>query len=452
MPAALPTTARELMNLVGEELCVLPLSDGTPKAVVLFGSRRGVCLLTRTVLMLQSDLTPQLDALVRAGAYYLLDAKAIVRTPEGDVITWDNAMRRASSDVAPFANPAVGGLLGIFPSTQLPAATMLWVSGLKDPGLSAHLVPRYQKANIYQFEKSTMDGLYDQIEGVMESASDARFDELQRELPWPARWPFRQLFIAWNGTMHVARRERGVERKVRVNGIFVTDTGDVYLHTAEYIGPPNIALTDPRVGRVSDLMRVEFIPLRTAEGGWTRPDTLAWIVVGIVNYLAEAPRVVSGEPLSRTGERAITSQLKKLRQPMHRPPPFYPIRLDLETFRVPHLPERAPDEDVAVVRDYTHRWQVAGYTRCYIRQGPLPLDEKMEKKLRARCNDEGVPTRVYRYGDPISIADQTRLKKRGITVKPGQWLSILDTWVDDHTAGPADKPLIPATRVVQMPY
>jgi len=87
-----------------------------------------------------------------------------------------------------------------------------------------------------------------------------------------------------------------------------------------------------------------------------------------------------------------------------------------------------------------HQHDVASHERCLIRRGPLPLQNKLLKRLKKRGYE------VY-VSSALSVEDASRLEKRGVPAKrEDEWLAIHTTQVCSHRKGPEDSPYVPAMR------
>lgn len=123
------------------------------------------------------------------------------------------------------------------------------------------------------------------------------------------------------------------------------------------------------------------------------------------------------------------------------PPPFYrsPISLSSPEANVDH--SRPAGVDIS--KEYTHRWDVRGHKRLYLRRGRMPIKESEKNNLTSKGYS------VYTYTQPTTeeialIAQRGKEQK-----KRGEWLAVKVVWVDAYIKGPEDKPYIPSLKVVK---
>lgn len=88
-----------------------------------------------------------------------------------------------------------------------------------------------------------------------------------------------------------------------------------------------------------------------------------------------------------------------------------------------------------------HQYDVRGTWVCRIARGPLPIDPKVEKKLR---RDKRRKLFITERPDAETAM---HLAKRGVAPKRvDEWLAVLVYWRSDHKRGPEDGPYIPSIR------
>jgi len=88
-----------------------------------------------------------------------------------------------------------------------------------------------------------------------------------------------------------------------------------------------------------------------------------------------------------------------------------------------------------------HQYDVRGAWVCRYLRGPLPLDPRLEKRLR---RDKRRKLFIEEQPDIDTVV---HMAKRGIPPKrKDEWLAILLYWRSDHRRGPTDGPYIPSVR------
>ncbi len=273
--------------------------------------------------------------------------------------------------------------------------------------------------------------------------------------------PFSQMLIVWDRPIglapHTAARSlRAVvaddksELSEKVNEV----TGSVLRPNASLstAGVWTCSLVDLDQGLCLDLIRIAGIESianddllslisRTRTGGvwnssvpYSAPDW--WnIVFGMLS-----------EYRSITTEDDLFGKVNRRRRGGKRwrnlPSRFYEVRFRHTVKKArPSMPQ---EEDPVSRKPQAHRSDVRHHERVRVRRGTLPMDEKLQEKLRAR------KYRVYTDGMTLTDKDSERLMDRHGRIpkyRPGEeWIAVLSYTVVEHIRGPEDAPYIPSVR------
>jgi hypothetical protein len=89
-----------------------------------------------------------------------------------------------------------------------------------------------------------------------------------------------------------------------------------------------------------------------------------------------------------------------------------------------------------------HRTKVRKADCFRVKRGPLPLDPKLEEKLR-----KDKRRRIFKAGPMHDAEILAGLMERGIRPKSiDEWMAVLPYWRREHMRGPEGAPFIPAIR------
>jgi hypothetical protein len=163
-----------------------------------------------------------------------------------------------------------------------------------------------------------------------------------------------------------------------------------------------------------------------------------WIVSMMVRAVNEHKQIIQDYAPSLANRMDRKKVLKRSKQLLPLPAPFYMVNLKDELITAPvKKPTPLPGRPV----EWSHRWDVRGHECCRIERGELPMDPKLKASLKRR---------EYRISEGMAVLpeDLMRLGKRGIRAPgPREWVAVLSFWREAAVRGPLNKPYIPAARV-----
>lgn len=176
---------------------------------------------------------------------------------------------------------------------------------------------------------------------------------------------------------------------------------------------------------------------------WVRSMTSTpWWVSWMIEWINDHQTVIA-EGTNVGYRQAFKREAKKksIKKPI--PPPYYTVtmhdRLIEEDDWIKQL--RMASRPSPVKQKCQHQYDVRGHWCVRVMRGPLPLEPKLEKKLR---QDKRRKIFTNSYPDAETAA---KLAKRGVAAKRvDEWLAVLVYWRDDHKRGPEDGPYIPSIR------
>jgi len=184
-----------------------------------------------------------------------------------------------------------------------------------------------------------------------------------------------------------------------------------------------------------------FLPLaQRYDGSWPFGETLAaWLVAQMVDLINEHNTVVINHEPSQKMKAAYRKTGKGA--PGFLPRPYYTLHLKHSIIDESELEPRSEN---GFGRTLAYRYDRRGHERCYVARGPLPIDEKTEKKLLKYG---------YRFivGKP-DAEDAARLAYRNFPPKRSdEWMAVKVRWIEDVVVGDEKLPYIPAVRVPEKP-
>lgn len=258
--------------------------------------------------------------------------------------------------------------------------------------------------------------------------------EEAQKIEMPEHLPFPACFLAYNPGVTLTPIMRGLYHMPEVDCM-------MYGHLIDSAGGvlTMIRAADPSIG----YRRINVFPERliiTGKGwSWDQPLTfLPWILPSLIDWINDHKQVVEDKTSLFSYRSHYKSQAKKMGIKAPLPPPYYTIYL--KDVRVEESTRETFQRRFRKVIDWQHRWQVRGHDCIRVRRGPLPLDPKLEAKLKKR------KYRIYTLDKP-DFDVYHALSVRGVQPKrTDEWLAVLNYWRDPFVKGPPDKPLIPGVR------
>ncbi len=172
------------------------------------------------------------------------------------------------------------------------------------------------------------------------------------------------------------------------------------------------------------------------DGPWIQPTSLnPWTLPILVEAINDKEKLTLEVP-GLAAKMARKAFLKRHPGFLPVPMPFYTVKtkdgfVEGCVAKLPH-PGRS--------LEWSHRWDVRGHDCVRVQLGTLPLDPRIEKKLKKRN---------YRiYTETVAQDDLELLMRRGVVRRPDEWVAVLTYHRDAHIKGPEGKPYVPAVRVL----
>lgn len=177
---------------------------------------------------------------------------------------------------------------------------------------------------------------------------------------------------------------------------------------------------------------------RVPDGGWIRGiDLEPWILPHLIQIINEHRTFVVEHGLTKQQRRDIKDNRKRFGHDYkHMPKPYYTLKVQSKV-----LEEKTQKAFSPPRKPMSYRTDVRAHERCRVRRGSLPIDPKLEEKLRKRGY------RIF-TGNRLDEETYRRLSERGMAYKKAdEWLAIKVAWVDQHyTSNDERLPYIPAVR------
>lgn len=262
------------------------------------------------------------------------------------------------------------------------------------------------------------------------------YQEIGPTVPFPQSLPFEAVFLAYGE--HVKLSD--IQFFSRVKDLFATKgIQDTWLlgHVLGFIGDQPYAAS-VLAFEGPDLNGRSIGLITTYENGeWFQPMSLdPWVVPGMIEIINEHKKLIVEHPVSLGMKMDHKSQSKKSRVQMPIPKPYYMVTLRDEL--IDQTIKRATVATRLVA--WSHRWDVRGFESVRVMKGKLPLDPKLETKLKKK------EYRIYRL-DHIPQEDRERLNKRKVSPPArDEWLAIKSYWTDSYIKGSPTLPYVPAMR------
>lgn len=245
--------------------------------------------------------------------------------------------------------------------------------------------------------------------------------EEMKRTPFPERLPFESCLFLDSDPSLARLMSKGIDRAF-LSGILISTKISFFVNSI--IEPP---YTDYR-------------PIPTWLGSsWVNADHESpWVVDSLVRLVNEHRRIVELRPRGLS-EKMLEKKLKKngVRIPGPVPPPFYIVNLTAEYIKQNKKSIFPPRRRV-----WSHQWDVRGHEAVRVMRGPLPIDGKLERKLRRRRY------KIFTVGEVDPDAWRLLGQRRIEPKKATEWMAILAWWRDSFVKGPKDKPYVPAAHRV----
>lgn len=271
------------------------------------------------------------------------------------------------------------------------------------------------------------------------------FETVARRTPFPERLPFDVVLFAYGAVpmsddqaharlSESTWRAAGIERVALVGHLLGTFGGE---HHHAYV----VLRVHGRDAQHREHEGTAFIEAWGA-AGWTQALTFDASVLDALAAMVDEHKVLVREAaterqrmIARAGAKGAPREVRPVL------PPFYACPLRDEV-----VDEHMRGQAARVPRNvqWSHRWDVRGHERVRVKRGALPIDPKLEAKLKARGYV------VATWQSPLPRETAALLKHRGVD-EPArdQWLAVKRYHVEPHVKGPEGKPYVPALRVMQ---
>ena len=292
-------------------------------------------------------------------------------------------------------------------------------------------------------EGYTPPDLEDRVNSYMEATR-----KHAKSLSLPERMPFDVCWfgigsgelILTDGQVEFRRIPEG--KKYHIVGFLVTSDGEAHEILA-FTKPGTSAWGFQIVTYHVNPETVENLNEAPYYNGWLNVDSLMpWTIVALVDAVNEHQSTIL--ELRRSTPRT-SSKFKKAKKLLHQrkpvPPAFYTVHMRDSVIRdVVKEPRGCPRSSPG------HRYDRRGTYAHRIKRGSLPMDEKMEKRLRRFRARDGSRYFIFK-GGKMPRKWRKLLRRRHLPpVQPGEWIAILRSWRSETICGPEDAPYIPSTR------
>lgn len=254
-----------------------------------------------------------------------------------------------------------------------------------------------------------------------------------KHVTFPETWPFETIYLGFGQGLHVSAADFDVRREHYSKAL-----NDEL--TAAFVR--GYLITTKNGGNVWEMVEYEtrhennaVVPEQMlTHGNWQRSYSLVpWMTQGMNRLLSSYRKFIEEQNYTTTQKYDRGKQAKKLKS-FFMPRPYYVVKL---TNKIIEEEDRKPGN--APHYRFNYRFDVRGHERVKVRRGRLPLDAKLDAKLRKR----GYQIFLNQITDEFI----RKLFERHISPKsPDEWVAVLSTWVDAYQKGPENAPYIPAIR------
>ena len=355
----------------------------------------------------------------------------------------DSAMKQARGDAV--------GLDGDTKSISVARAKLIWAA-LQQARIFAVGPMLYAQA-LNSADRHTCELAGFDYDGEVTAEEDSKklidvYKQYTQLNAFPAPMPFDCVYLGYGAQLALSYEQAmtrvSQETLDNLLGHYSASSGSIHLfgHILAQMGESQYAWTVIRIqgDNVSGVAFVDTFqggPDAEYSGPWVQPMTLdAWVLPMLIEGINEKISVtehVPGLSLKLT-KKAFEKAHKIPPGVLPIPKPYYEVKLKDSFFK------EAMSKFPKLTRNWSHRWDVRGHECLKYARGTLPIDLKVESRLRKRGY------RVYTTGS-IPQEDLDKLSVRGIKLRdPDEWIALLSYHREPHIKGPAGKPYVPAIR------
>ncbi len=265
-------------------------------------------------------------------------------------------------------------------------------------------------------------------------------------IPFPERLPFDSVFVSFGDGLGLTELQASM--RVRPSTLEEYNVIGVSLHgfLLFHAGDTSEAYSVVSLKTSKETSGTAFIQVFNsadtdhADGPWSQPMSLdPWTVPMIIQAINDKKNLTMEVP-GLAAKMARKAFLKRSPGALPVPMPYYTVKLK-DGFAedcVSALPR--PGRSL----EWSHRWDVRGHDCIRVQLGTLPLDSRIEKKLKKRN---------YRiYTETIAQDDFEVLAKRGVVRRPDEWVAVLTYHKEAYIKGSEKLPYVPAVRVLYERY
>lgn len=301
-------------------------------------------------------------------------------------------------------------------------------------------------ANTYTSELAKVDIiLEDAVVGCRDEAESYHMADVLFEqsclIPFPASLPFEDVFVAFGEGVPLSPFQMagylrpdlcihsGIMSANILGFLFLGESQEIHIFIKAMLAVSGSEKSGMAVLQVFD-----------PKTGWHHPLTLdPWIIPMLVQTINDSGNVSKEFP-GLTTKLARKAVIKREATILPIPMPYYVMKLRDGNAYAEELVSQLPRPERTFA--WSHRWDVRGHGCTRVKMGPLPLDPRIEKKLKKSG---------YRiYEGEVAPEDFDLLAKRGVLAKrqSGEWVAVLTWRRKAHVKGPEDKPYVPTVRVL----
>lgn len=271
---------------------------------------------------------------------------------------------------------------------------------------------------------------------------------VRQQLPdFPVRLPFPTTYFAFEGMIKVVPSSYGKEleeanlREAVMSG-FVISANRCFSFLYGPLKGINYTSMIPVLEYDDTRWKDERGQLR--KDYWYHPT--AWLPIlapRLVDWVFDHKTVLDTPYNPQTTAPKVMQDLQMHRQV---PPPYYVVYMD-DKVHIDQWWHKKERQRAGKIRQSPgHRYDVRAHDRVKVLRGPLPLGEKLRKKLEKPRKVSGRGYRVFTETQPDADLAAI-LFKRGVRRKrPDEWMAVLVIPIDHRVQGPLDKPYVPSVR------
>lgn len=244
----------------------------------------------------------------------------------------------------------------------------------------------------------------------------AKVDVLAKSVPMPAPLPFDTIYIGW-GDVHQNDGDVLV-------GTLISTTGGGRI--IEFFGHADQYLTVGVYDAQSD--------------GWGKGALIApWSYAMLIESLNDY-RTICTQQSSLKTRLAFKQAGKGKRQ--YLPRPYYIVTMQDRILEDAHKSTKAK---LSIPREWSHRWDVEGHERLYVRRGPLPIAPRQKAHYLAGG------WQVFESPKQMSGEAYAIVLRRGAKpMQMGEWMAVKRTRISSYQK-PKDRPELPYVPASRRP-